>query len=164
MRSALIMAAVTVATFNLWRFMPPGALPFIAYAWAPLTIGVVLQRFRPFADEALPFLWLPAIGATAAALVGDAQMARLCFGPSLVALAIIAWRVVDGWPMRAFAIGISTEPVMWFMANLAPKIYGPEVAMSAFGRAFGAWGAPSQWLAIMAIYAVAWYNWRAKDA
>lgn len=164
MRSALIMAAVTVATFNLWRFMPPGALPLIAYAWAPLAIGVVLQRFRSYPDEALPFLWLPAIGATAAALVGDAQMARLCFGPSLVALAIIAWSVADNWPMRAFAVGIMTEPVMWFMANLAPKIYGPEVAMSAFGRAFGAWGAPSQWLAIMAIYAVAWYNWRAKDA
>ena len=77
-------------------------------------------------------------------------------------LAIIAWSVADDWPMRAFAVGITTEPVMWFAANVAPKLYGPEIAMSAFGRAFGAWGAPTQWTLIVAVYCVAWYNLSAE--
>lgn len=164
MRDALIMAAAAVGYFNLWRFTGGDVAPFILYALAPACIAITLRVFRPVPDEALPFLWLPAVAATAAALAGDVQMARLCFGPALVALAIIAWSVADNWPMRAFALGITTEPVMWFIANIAPKIYGPEVAASAFGQAFGAWGAPAQWGLIVAMYAYAWYNHKAKRA
>ena len=165
MKRALILAATAVILFNLWRFMPPGALPFIAYAWGIVGIGIALQRLAPYPDEALPFLWLPAVAASAAALAADPQTARMMFGFGLVALAVIAVRAATDWPMRAFAAGIATEPVMWFAANVAPKLYGPEIATSAFGQAFGAWGAPAQWAVIVALYAFAWYNQEAnKDA
>lgn len=164
MKRALILAAVSVIAFNLWRVMPAGAWPFIAYAWAPVAIALAVQRLAPFPDEALSFLWLPAVAATAAALVGDVQMARLLFGPGLIALTAIAIARADDWPMRAFAIGIATEPLMWFAANAAPAIYGPEIATSRFAMAFGAWGGVTQWLLIMAAYSVAWYNLKGEKA
>lgn len=157
MKRALILAGVTVASLNLWMLMPSGAMPFIAYAWGIVGVALAVQRLAPFPDEALPFVWLPALAATAAALAGDDIMARLMFGPGLVALAIIATAAATDWPMRAFAFGIWTEPVMWFAGNVAPKLYGPEIARSAFGQAFGAWGGASQWLVIMAAYAAAWH-------
>ena len=163
-KRALILAGAAVASFNLWMFMPPGALPFIAYAWGIVAVALAVQRLAPFPDEALPFVWLPAVAATAAALAGDAMMARLMFGPGLVALALIATSVATDWPMRAFALGIWTEPAMWFAGNVAPKLYGPEVATSAFGQAFGAWGGPTQWLIIFLAYAAAWYNLKVNRA
>ena len=158
MKRALILAAVAVAGFNLWVVMPSGALPFIAYAWGIVGIALAVQRLAPFPDQALPFVWLPALAATAATVAGDAMMARLMFGPGLVALTLIAAHVATDPPMKAFAIGIATEPVMWFAGNVAPKLYGPEIASSQFGQAFGAWGGVAQWTLILAAYLAAWYN------
>lgn len=164
MKRALILAGVTVACLHLWMAMPPGALPFIAYAWGIVGVALAVQRLAPFPDEALPFVWLPAGAATAAALAGDATMARLMFGPGLVALGCIALSVAQDGPMRAFAFGVWTEPAMWFAGNVAPKLYGPEIATSAFGQAYGAWGGSAQWLLIMAAYSWAWYNLKANRA
>ena len=164
---AVWMAIPCVAGFQGWRFIwppdDPRAIP--TYAAGGLLILLAMRAFRYRLPDAA-FTMVAGLTLLSAIFVmqGELAPARIMCGGVLVVLIMAAANAIEEPMDKALAAGQGLTLLAWFAGNAGRGTFGADVARSALGQAYGAWAEPGLWLAIMAIYAVAWYNWRAKDA
>ena len=153
----------TPILLNLNQAMPIEDLTRVWYAWCFVALAIVLSRVKPgIPDAAISPMVLIAIAASAASLAGDAKLSRLIFGLNIVALLIIVWHVADDWLwLGYFGVGL-TELAMFLLGNANRGTFGPDVAFSAIGQAYGPWAQPAQLLGGVAIVVLLWYNQRGK--
>lgn len=151
----ILMIPVCLVSFNLWRWLP--FEPVASYAWGCAFVALALAFFRLAPDEAVTIGMLLTLAATAAALGGAETTSRVFCGGILVLLALSSWDSAASPRDKALAFGIMTEFASWLLGNSARGTFGPDVAHSAIGQAYGPYAQPFQWLAIACGYAVAWY-------
>lgn len=162
---AIWFALGTVVLLNFYRAMPSDELARCWYAWSFVALAIALSRVRAgIPDEAVSPMVLIAIAASAASLAGDAHLSRLIYGLNIVALLCIVWSVADDWLWRAYFGAGCIELVAFLLGNASRGTFGPEIATSAIGQAYGPLAQPVQLAAIVAVYAVLWYNHSAKKA
>lgn len=161
---AIWFTLATPILLNFYRAMPSEEMTRVWYAWAFVALAIALSRVKPgIPDAAISPMVLIAIAASAASLAGDAHLSRLIYGLNIVALLVIVWHVADDWLwLGYFGVGC-TELAMFLLGNANRGAFGPEIATSAIGQAYGPWALPGQILGIVAIVALSWYNQRAKE-
>ena len=158
----LLMAVVCVVALNLWRTQPMPFAGAINLAGA-MAVILALAAFRMAPREVISIACLALLGGIAAMAVGNFTTARIFLGGLFL---IAAWTATAhsehpfDWALSA---GLWTEFIAWFLGNSARGTFGPDVAVSAIGQAYGAWAQPTQWGAIVALYLFAWYNLEAND-
>lgn len=143
-----------------YRVMPSLELALCWYAWAFVAVVLIIQRVRPeVPDEAVSIMILVALAASAAAAAGDAKLARMFFGLNIVALIVVVTKVAGSdWFWWAYAgVGV-TELLTWLLGNASRGTFGPDVAASAIGQAYGPWAWPVQLLVAASLYAFATYR------
>jgi len=162
----LLMIPACVILFNVWRGQE---YPFAhaVNAAGIMAIILALSAFRMAPREAISAALLCILGVCAAVLAtahGEASnVARIFLGGLFL---IAAWTATAhsehpfDWALSA---GLWTEFAAWLLGNSARGTFGPDVAVSAIGQAYGAWAQPTQWGAIVALYLFAWYNLEAND-
>ena len=155
----ILMVPVCLIALNFWRTqpMPFGAAVNIAGVMA---IILALAAFRMAPREVVSVACLVLLAGLAAAAAGDFTTARIFLGGLFL---IAAWTATAhsetpfDW---ALSLGLWTEFAAWLLGNSARGTFGPDVAVSAVGQAYGAWAQPAQWLFIATVYAVAAWRWR----
>ncbi len=159
---AIWFALGTPIALNFYRAMPSGELARVWYVWVFVAVAILLSRIKPVPDAAISPMVLIAMAASAASLGGDAQLSRLIYGLNIVALLCIVWRIADDWLWLGYFSGGVIELSMFLLGNANRGTFGPEVAYSAIGQAYGPWAMPASFLAMIAVYPVLWYNQRAN--
>ena len=158
----LLMVLVCVVAFNLWRTQPMPFAGAINLAGG-MAVILALAAFRMAPREVVSLGCLALLAGLAAMAVGDFTVARIFLGGLFL---IAAWTATAhsehpfDWALSA---GLWTEFAAWLLGNSARGTFGPDVAVSAVGQAYGAWAQPTQWLLIMAAYCAAWYNLKAAN-
>lgn len=157
-RRALYMVPICIVGFNAWRGQPyPDA-----HAWnaaGVFVIIVALALWRMASREAVStslLLLLGAIAATLATAPGEeSNVARIFIGGLMLVAACAA---TDGsrnaWDW-ALSAGLWSEVVVWTLGNAGRGTFGPDVAVSAIGQAYGPWAHPTQLGLIAAGYVCA---------
>ena len=156
------MVPVCLIALNFWRTqpMPFGAAVNVAGVMA---IILALAAFRMAPREAVSMASLALLAGLAAVAAGDFVTTRIFLGGLFL---IAAWTATAhsehpfDWALSA---GLWAEFAAWLLGNSARGTFGPDVAVSAIGQAYGAWAQPTQWGAIVALYLFAWYNLEAND-
>jgi hypothetical protein len=159
------MAPIALAGYFSYRLFPMPDAAFVNIGGA-MAVILALHAFRLAPLEAVGTGLLVMLAGIAAVLAGDLQPARVMLG-GLFLIATIstlsAWRdsrqPLDG----ALALGVSSELIAWALGNASRGTFGPDVALSAVGQAYGAFAMPGQWLLIIAAYSCACYNLRRKQ-
>lgn len=163
--TAIWFALGTPILLNFYMAMPSSELARCWYAWAFVAIAIALSRVKPgIPDAAISPMVLIAIAASAASLAGDAQLSRLIYGLNIVALLCIVWRIADDWIWLGYFSGGVVELGMFLLGNANRGTFGPEVAYSAIGQAYGPWALPASLAVMIAVYPVLWYNHKANEA
>ena len=158
---AVWMAIPCVVGFQGWRLLPdqsPMAPP--AYVAGGFLILLAMKAFRyRVPDAALTLVAALAFLSAFCMAQGEPEMARIMGGGMLVVLIIVAAGAADEPMDPALAIGQGLTLLWWFAGNSARGTFGPEVARSAAGQAYGAYAEPLLLLAILVNFgAVTWYN------
>ena len=164
---ALWLIVPCVIGLNLWRVtLGLGmGVPFSAAinAGGAMAIILCLHAVRMAPIEVVSTAVLVFLASLAAAAVDDIIAFRVLLGGLFL---IAAWTATAhsehpfDW---ALSLGLWTEFAAWLLGNSARGTFGPDVAVSAIGQAYGAWAQPTQWGAIVALYLFAWYNLEAND-
>jgi hypothetical protein len=157
----IIMVPVCLVLFNVWRGQPyPDA--HTVNAAGIMAIILALAAFRMAPREVVSTALLCLLCAFAAVVVTDAgqqsNIARVFIGGLFL---IAAWTTTEHAETafdKALAFGLWSEVIAWALGNAARGTFGPDVAMSAIGQAYGEWAQPAQWTLILAAYLAAWYN------
>lgn len=161
----LLMVPVCVVGFNVWRGQPY-PLAHAVNAAGVMAIILALAAVRLASRETIStalLLLLGVIAATLATPAGEASnVARVFIGGLFLTAALSVTVRAEGWLDWALSAGLWAEVAAWALGNAARGTFGSDVAHSAIGQAFGPWAQPTQWAAIIAAYALAWYNHRAK--
>ena len=144
--------------FNVWRGQP---FPIVGVYNGAGVVAVILclAAFRMAPREVISLALLTLLGVVVVAGgANDPQMTRVFLGGLFL---IAAWTAAEhaesSWD-KALAFGLWSEVIVWALGNASRGTFGPDVAMSAIGQAYGAWAQPAQWAAIVAAYLAAWYN------
>jgi hypothetical protein len=154
---AIVLGISTPFVLLGYRLMPNLELALCWYAWAFVAITWAMQVIRPeVPDETLSVMVLVALASTAAAAAGDPKLARLFFGLNIVGLLTVVVLLAGRDPLWwAYANAGATEFVSWLLGNASRGTFGPDVAASAIGQAYGPWAMPTQLLIIAAGYTIA---------
>lgn len=164
----LWMVPACVVLFNLWR----GASYPDAHAWnawGAFGVIVMLFGFRLAKQGAVSIGLLMLIGAIAATMAtpdGEtSNVARVFIGGLFITAAWAATEEAREPFDWALVAGLWSEAIAWALGNASRGTFGPDVALSAIGQAYGAWSQPAQWGAIAIAYmAATWYNLKANKA
>lgn len=161
----VLMAPVCLILFNIWRGQP---YPFAhaVNAAGVMAIILALLAVRLATREAVStalLLLLGVLAVTAATPYGEASnVARVLIGGLFLVAAMSAWAHRSSIFDTALALGLWAEVAAWALGNASRGTFGGDVARSAIGQAYGDWAQPAQWGLIVAMYAYAWYNHKAK--
>lgn len=162
----LLMVLPVVVLMNVWRGQP---YPFAHAVNAAGVMGIILllAAVRLASRETISTALLLLLGVVAVVLAtpaGEASnVARVLIGGLFLTAALSVTVRAEGWLDWALSAGLWAEVAAWALGNAARGTFGSDVAHSAIGQAFGAWAQPAQWAAIIAAYALAWYNHKAKE-
>ena len=158
----VLMVVPCLIGFNLWRVtLGLGmGVPFSAAINAAGVMAVILclSALRMAPREVVSTALVVFVASLAAASSGDIVVFRVILGGLFLIAAWTAWEHAGAPFDKALAFGLWSEFVVWALGNANRGTFGPDVAMSAIGQAYGAWAQPAQWAAIVAAYLVAWYN------
>ena len=161
----LLMIPVCVILFNVWRGQEY-PLAHAVNAAGIMAIILALSAFRMAPREAISVALLCLLGVCAAVLAtahGEtSNEARIFLGGLFLVAAWTATAHSETPFDWALSLGLWSEVIAWALGNASRGTFGPDVAMSAIGQAYGAWAQPTQWLAILAAYLAAWYNHKAN--
>ena len=159
----LLMVPVCIVGFNIWRGQP---LPFahLVNAGGVLAIILMLAAFRMAPREVISTALLLMLGCTVAVLAtpyGEpSNVARVFIGGLFLAA---AWTATEhsetSWDW-ALSVGLWAEVVAWALGNAGRGTFGPDLATSALGQAYGPEAQAAQWSVIAAAYFWAWHKAR----
>ena len=162
---AVWMVIPCVVGLSLWRALPDGSLwapPVYAAGGLIVLLAMAAFRYR-VPDAAFTIVAGLSLLSVFCAIQGEPQLARVMGGGVLVVLVTVAL-VADAEPMdKALSIGQGLTLLAWFAGNVSRGTFGPDVARSALGQAYGSGAEAGLWLAILAAYLAAWYNHKAKS-
>jgi hypothetical protein len=152
------MIPICLVGFNIWRGQP---FPIVGVYNGAGVVAVILclAAFRMAPREVISLALLAFLGAVVAAGgANDPQMTRVFLGGLFL---IAAWTAAEHAETpfdKALALGLWSEFIVWALGNASRGTFGPDVALSAIGQAYGPWAQPAQWSLILAAYLAAWYN------
>lgn len=157
---AVWMAVPCIVGFQFWRVLPnqsPLAPP--VYVAGGLLILLAMKAFRyRVPDAAFTIVAALALLSAFCMAQGEPELARVMGGGMIVTLLVSAAGAIEEPMDKPLAIGQGLTLLWWFAGNCARGTFGPEVARSAAGQAYGAFAEPLLLVAIMTVYVVSWYN------
>ena len=156
---AVWMAVPCLLGFQvLWRVAPEAwAIPTYAAAGPLILLAMAVLRYR-VPDAAFTLVVALVLFSGFCVLQGELTLARIMCGGILVVLFLVALGAIEEQMDKALALGQGVTILMWFAGNANRGSFGPEIARSALGQAYGPWAEALGVAVILAGYAYFGYN------